>query len=109
MRKLASIQQIWKIKPIENADRIELAYVLGWQCVVPKGEYNVGDKVVFFEPDSFLPIRPEYEFLRASSYKKTDNMGEGFLIRNQHLRGQLSQGLIMPCPDSTLKIGTDVS
>jgi hypothetical protein len=28
-RKLASIQRIWKIEPIEGADRIELAYVLG--------------------------------------------------------------------------------
>ncbi len=29
MRKLASIQRIWKIEPIEGADRIELAHVLG--------------------------------------------------------------------------------
>ena len=36
MRKLASIQRIWKMDPIEGADRIELANVLGWQCVVNK-------------------------------------------------------------------------
>ena len=30
MRKLASIQRVWKIEPIEGADRIELAHVLGW-------------------------------------------------------------------------------
>ena len=30
MRKLTSIQRIWKIEPIEGADRIELAHVLGW-------------------------------------------------------------------------------
>ena len=108
MRNLASIQEIWKIEPIDNADRIELAHVLGWQCVVPKGEYHAGDKVIFFEPDSFLPIRPEYEFLRPSSYKKTDYMGEGFLITSRHLRGQLSQGLIMPCTVK-LKVGTDVT
>lgn len=34
LRKLASIQRVWKIEPIEGADRIELAHVLGWQCVV---------------------------------------------------------------------------
>lgn len=39
MRKLASIQRIWKIEPIEGADRIELAHVLGWQCVVNKGQF----------------------------------------------------------------------
>ena len=35
-RKLASVQRIYKIDPIECADRIELAHVLGWQCVVNK-------------------------------------------------------------------------
>ena len=30
MRKLASIQRVWKIEPIEGADRIELAHVLGF-------------------------------------------------------------------------------
>ena len=78
MRKLASIQRIWKIEPIEGADRIELAHVLGWQCVVNKGQFQPMDIGVYFEIDSFLPIRPVYEFMRSSSYKKTDIMGEGF-------------------------------
>ena len=40
MRKLASIQRIWKTGPIEGADRIELANVLGWQCVVNKDQFQ---------------------------------------------------------------------
>ena len=89
-RKLASIQQIISIEPIEGADRIELAHVLGWQCVVNKGQFQPGDLGVYFEIDSFLPIRPEFEFLRASSYRKTDLMGEGFKLRTQKFRGQIS-------------------
>ena len=81
MRKLASIQRIWKIEPIEGADRIELAHVLGWQCVVNKGQFQPMDIGVYFEIDSFLPIRPEFEFMRSSSYKKIDIMGEGFKLR----------------------------
>ena len=77
MRKLASIQRIWKIEPIEGADRIELAHVLGWQCVVNKGQFQEMDLAVYFEVDSFLPIAPEFEFLRVSSYRKTDIMGVG--------------------------------
>lgn len=96
MRKLASIQRIWKIEPIEGADRIELAHVLGWQCVVNKGRFKPMDLGVYFEIDSFLPIRPEYEFLRSNSYKKTDIMGEGFRLRTQRFRGQISQGLLLP-------------
>lgn len=94
MRKLASIQRIWKIEPIENADNIELAYVKGWQVVVNKNKFKPMDLAVYFEIDSFLPIREEFEFLRASSYKKTDVMGEGFKLKTVKLRGKLSQGLL---------------
>ena len=95
-RKLASIQRIWKIETIEGAERIELAHVLGWQCVVNKGQFQPMDLAVYFEIDSFLPVRAEFEFLRSSSYKKTDIMGEGFRLRTMRFRGQISQGLLLP-------------
>lgn len=95
-RKLASIQEIIKIGPIEGADRIELAYVLGWQCVVNKGQFKPTDKAVYFEIDSFLPIKEQFEFMRASSYRKTDIMGEGFRLKTMKFRGQISQGLLLP-------------
>ena len=57
MRKLASIQKIWDVVPIENADAIELVKVLGWQCVAKKGEFNKGDLCIYFEIDSFLPVK----------------------------------------------------
>ena len=114
MRKLASIQRIWKIEPIEGADRIELAHVLGWQCVVNKGQFQPMDIGVYFEIDSFLPVRPEFEFMRASSYKKTDIMGEGFRLRTMRFRGQISQGLLLPLnqfPEISddVEVGEDVS
>ena len=114
MRKLASIQRIWKIEPIEGADRIELAHILGWQCVVNKGQFREMDLAVYFEVDSFLPIAPEFEFLRASSYRKTDIMGEGFRLRTMKFRGQISQGLLLPVsafpaiPENA-ELGTDVT
>ena len=43
MRQLASIQRIKALEPIENADAIVRATVLGWQLVVKKGEFEVGD------------------------------------------------------------------
>ena len=114
MRKLASIQRIWKIEPIEGADKIELAHVLGWQCVVNKGYFQPMDLGVYFEIDSFLPIRPEFEFMRTSSYKKTDIMGEGFKLRTMRFRGQISQGLLLPIsffPEipAGAELGDDVS
>lgn len=114
MRKLASIQRIWKIEPIEGADRIELAHILGWQCVVNKGQFREMDLAVYFEVDSFLPIAPEFEFLRASSYRKTDIMGEGFHLRTMKFRGQISQGLLLPVSafpaiPADAELGTDVT
>ncbi len=114
MRKLASIQQIWKIEPIEGADKIELAHVLGWQCVVNKGQFQPMDIGIYFEIDSFLPIREEFEFMRSSSYKKTDIMGEGFKLRTMRFRGQISQGLLLPLSQfpeipATVEVGDDVT
>ena len=63
MRKLASIQKVESIVPIDGADRIELVHVLGWQCVVNKGQFQPMDVGVYFEIDSFLPIRPESKSL----------------------------------------------
>lgn len=114
MRKLASVQRVWKIEPIEGADRIELAHVLGWQCVVNKGQILPMDTAVYFEIDNFLPIRPEFEFMRASSYKNSDIMGEGFRLKTMRFRGQLSQGLLLPLsmfPEipADAEVGTDVT
>ena len=109
MRKLASIQKIREIKPIEGADVIELAIVNNWQVVVAKNVgHKVGDFVVYCEIDSFLPIREEFEFLRKTSYKKMGDQ-EGFRLKTIKLRGELSQGLLLPIsvlegPDE-MKIG----
>jgi RNA ligase (TIGR02306 family) len=109
-RKLATIRKISEIRPIPNADALELAIVDGWRAVVKKGEYEAGDLVVYCEIDSFLPIKPEYEFLRKSCYRKMTDGTEGFRIKTIKLRGQLSQGLVLPLPyDSNRDIGQDVT
>lgn len=89
-RQLASIQRVKEIVPIQGADSIELARVLGWQVVVKKGEFEVGDLGVFFEIDSVLPRRAWSEFL----FKKPEE--ETFRLRTIRLRGALSQGLFIP-------------
>lgn len=116
VRKLAHVERVKEIIPIENADRIELAKVLGWQCVVKKGDFKPGDMAVYFEIDSYIPIEPRFEFLRSSSYKKLVTGEEGFKLRTVKLRGKLSQGLLMPVSEFTadfknieLVEGTDVT
>jgi RNA ligase (TIGR02306 family) len=107
-RKLASIQRIDKVLPIEGADAIEIVMVNAWKVVSKKGEFKEGDLCVYFEIDSFLPIEKEFEFLRKSSYKKMGDL-EGFRLRTIKLRGQVSQGLCLPLSvlekEDEMKIG----
>lgn len=100
--KLASIQIITDIRPIEGADRIEAATVLGYQTVIKKGEFNVGDRCVWHEPDTVSAEKPEYEFLRK----------QGFRLKVSRFKGQVSQGLALPLailPEADYHIGDDVT
>lgn len=95
-RKLASVQTVKAIKPIEGADRIEIVQILNWDCVARKGEYRVGDKVIYFEIDSLLPDIPAFEFLKGSSWSQKLNK---YKISTHKFRNQISQGLVMPIKD----------
>jgi len=105
-RKLASVRRINHIRPIEGADKIEVVSVDGWDVVCQKGKHEIGEKVVLFEVDSFLPEREEFEFLRKSCYKQTENLGNGFRLRTVKLRKQLSQGLVMSLEELGVDPGT---
>jgi len=96
MRSLVTIQKVKSISAIPDSDFLELAHVMGWQCVVKKGECKAGDLGVYYEVDSFLPVDERYEFLRSTSYRENVDNGKGFRIRTIKMRGQLSQGLFLP-------------
>ena len=107
-RKLASVVRIADIQPIPNADAIEVASVKGWKVVVKKQEFRAGDLAIYCEIDSYLPVKPEFEFLRKSSFKRTLDGREGFRLRTLKLRGQISQGLLLPL-NFTTNEGDDVT
>lgn len=95
MRKLVTVREVSKISPIEGADRIEIAHVDGWQCVVKKGEFVVGSMGMFFEIDSMLPITvPRFSFFQ-NGIREVDGVKYA-RIKTIKLRGQISQGLLMP-------------
>jgi len=96
---LASVQVITDIQPIPDADKIVTASILGWQVVVKKNEFNIGDKVCYIQIDTVVPELPEYEFLRERKFR----------VRTIKLRKQISQGLIVPLPKGNWKEGNDVT
>ena len=101
MRKLASIQRIDTLLPIEGKDRIQSARVLGWNVIVTK-DFSVGDKVIYVEIDSVLPEKPEFEFLRPKNFR----------IKTLKMAGTISQGICFPLsvlPEGNYEIGDDVT
>lgn len=93
-RKLAHIERIGWVKPIEGADNIELVGVLGWQCIAKKGEFQKGDPCVYIEIDSKVPETEAFEFLRAKNFKiKTMKLNK---FKDQYGNGVISQGIAIP-------------
>ena len=100
-RKLASIAEITYIKPIEGADAIECAIVNGgWPVVVKKGEYQVNDLAIYLEIDSWVPheLAP---FLSKGQEPREYNGVKGERLRTIRLRGQISQGLLLPIDEDS--------
>jgi RNA ligase (TIGR02306 family) len=50
---------ILAINPHNNAERLEVATVYGFQVIVSKGTYRVGDLALYIPIDSILPERLE--------------------------------------------------
>lgn len=102
--KLATIQKIASLSPIEGADMIEVASLekMAWKVVVKKGEFHVGNLCCYCSIDTILPDKPQFEFLRSKSFR----------IKTIRLKKQLSQGIIFPLsilPDGDYIEGQDCS
>ena len=94
-RELAYVVKIDAVEPIVGSDNCEAAIVGGWRVMVRKGQFQPGDKAVYFEIDSKLPdTDPRFAFMERKSYKvKTQRYtfgGKGLMI---------SQGLLMSAED----------
>lgn len=101
-RKLATIRKIAAIEPIEGADAIEVAVVDGWKVVVKKDEFALDSLAVYFEIDSWIPTELA-PFLSKGKEPREYEGVKGERLRTVKLRGQLSQGLLLPIPEDTIK------
>lgn len=113
MRKLASIKTIADIRSIDGADKICTYHVGGWTIVDSINKYKINELVIMIEIDSWVPnhIAP---FLTKEGKEPKEYKGiKGEKIRSIKLRGQISQGLLLPLSvlpnPSELSIGTDVT
>lgn len=74
---------------------------MGWEVVIKKDQFKIGDKVCYIQIDTIVPETEDFEFLRPRKFR----------IYTAKLRGQISQGLIVPLPDDLKnhKEDTDIS
>lgn len=87
IRALASIARIADVTPIAGADRIELARVAGWQCVVKKNEFQVGELAVYLEIDAVPPDTAAFAWLWQPKGQTGVARPASFRIRTLRLRG----------------------
>lgn len=95
MSNLATIRRISEVKPIPDADFIVAYRIDGWWIVDSKDKYHVGDLVVYVEIDTWIPheLAP---FLSNGNEPRTYEGVVGERLRTVKLRGQISQGLLLP-------------
>ena len=112
-RKMVTYREIDRLSPIAGADAVELAHIGGWQVVVKKGEFEVGDRVAYFEIDSWIPheVAP---FLSKGKTHAIYNGVAGARLKSVKIRGALSQGLVLPVTASNIwkcqpLLGDDIS
>jgi len=94
---------ILELNPHNNAERLELATVYGFQVIVRKGQYKVGDKVIYIPIDSLLPQWLEDEVFPPDSKVKLHH----HRVRQIKLRGLASQGMLLDPVDVTSKVNPD--
>ncbi len=63
----ASIQRISAVIHHPSADLLDVVTTLGYQCIVKRDQWKVGELCVFVEPDSVMPDAPWSAFYRAKS------------------------------------------
>lgn len=95
-RVMARVVRVDAISPIDGADAIEVAQIGGWKVVVKKGEFNVNSMAVYCEIDSFIPHSIAPFLTKQGQFPKVYNEVEGQRLRTIKLRGQISQGLLLP-------------
>lgn len=116
-RRLATVERVQSVRPVENSDNLNVVTVRGWEVVSNKESGLIeGDRVVYFEIDSMLPVDdPRFAFLAARSTRVRPDGTKVHVLKTAKLRGQVSQGLVVPLEEfpelewDATAIGQDVT
>ena len=98
---IVEVCKVLEVSPHPNADKLDIITVKGWNCIVGRNQFKVGDVGVFIPPDCVLPSDMIEEY-NLSYLKKNGRTG------SVKLRGYVSQGIFLPV-DFPVTLGEDLS
>jgi RNA ligase (TIGR02306 family) len=85
------VTTIGSVERHPNADRLDLAGINEWRCVIGRDSYKPGDVCVYIPIDSVLPEKLEEKLFPVDSKIKLHN----HRIKTIKIRGAISQGLVV--------------
>ena len=103
MRRIARIVKIDNIIKHPNADTLDILTIGGWKVVAKSGLHEEGDHVVYLEIDSFVPTELAPFLTKEGKQPKEFEGIKGEVLKTVRLRGQVSQGLVIPIRETSLK------
>ncbi|KAK7931215.1 hypothetical protein PG985_001927 [Apiospora marii] len=96
-RKLVSVRRIAALQPIKGNRHVEVAKIDGWNVIVMKEDYHVGQLVVYFEVDSFLPNTEVRFWEYCQPHKVQEYNGQcGYVVKTFMKYGRVTQGIVFP-------------
>ena len=95
------------ILPHPNAEKLELAKVADYRCVVGKGLYKTGDLVAYIPEAAIIP---EDQLQFFGYWSEVEGKGllagaNGDRVKAVKLRGEVSQGLVFPVNKIAMYLG----
>lgn len=108
------------ILPHPNAEKLELAQVADYRCVVGKDLYKTGDLVAYI-PEAAVIAEDQLQFFGYWNEEQGKGLlagSKGDRVKAVKLRGEVSQGLVFPVnkiamylgqPDREFAVGDDVA
>jgi RNA ligase (TIGR02306 family) len=102
MRRLARIVKVDNIIKHPNADTLDILSIGGWKVVAKSGLHQEGDHVIYLEIDSFVPTELAPFLTKEGKQPKEFEGVKGEVLKSIRLRGQISQGMVIPIRETSL-------
>ena len=95
----AEVVEIDRIEPHPNADRLKIAHIGGYACIVGKDGFEEGERVVYVPEGAIVPadVLEEAGLTGRLAGKTKDR------VKAIKLRGVLSQGIVLRIPNCRMK------